>query len=237
MTSWFCRRLIGRTLQSSLPQAGIAFRQHPQTTRSRQKRRDAGARPKPIRKRQHGLRATARTSNSQVLPWSGVMVLLSPRIPAKSLRWKEHAAGRALEVRFDRQGARVTVVAVYQHVWSPAKTVHNNRQDHASLLKALGRCIKQVPHRDTLILAGDYNSSLTKQPRLVGAAATPPRESRPDEPEALPKRDRIVQACQSDHMLEWLHALTTVTTMKAGYNWRPHRLRADPYVAKPHSQP
>ena len=178
VTSWFCRRLIGRPLQSSLPQAGTAFRQHPQTTRSRQKRRDAGARPKPIRKRQHGLRATARTSNSQVLPWSGVMVLLSPRIPAKSLRWKEHAAGRALEVRFDWQGARVTVVAVYQHVWSPAKTVHNR----ASLLKALGRCIKQVPHRDTLILAGDYNSSLTKQPRLVGAA-TSPRESRPDEPE------------------------------------------------------
>ena len=83
----------------------------------------------------------------------------------------------------DWQGARVTVVAVYQHVWSPAKTVHNNRQDRASLLKALGRCIKRVPHRDTLILAGDYNSSVTKQPRLVGPAATFPREPRPDEPE------------------------------------------------------
>ena len=104
-------------------------------------------------------------------------------MPAKSVRWKEHAVGRALEVRFDWQGARVTVVAVYQHVWSPAKTVHSNRQDRASLLKALGRCIKQVPHRDTLILAGDHNSSLTKQPKLVGPAATPPRDSRPDEPE------------------------------------------------------
>ena len=72
------------------------------------------------------------------------MVLMSPRIAAKSVRWQEHVVGRALEVRFDWQDARVTVVAVYQHVWSPAKTVHNNRQDRASLLKALGRCIKRV---------------------------------------------------------------------------------------------
>ena len=74
-----------------------------------------------------------------------VTVLMSPRVAAKSVRWKEHVVGRALEVRFDWQGARVTVVAVYQHVWSPAKTVHNNRQDRASLLKALGRCIKTGP--------------------------------------------------------------------------------------------
>ena len=51
------------------------------------------------------------------------------------------------------------------------------------LLEAMGRCIKRVPHRHTLILAGDYNSSVTKQPRLVGPAATFPRGPRPDEPE------------------------------------------------------
>ena len=51
------------------------------------------------------------------------------------------------------------------------------------MLKALSRCVKQVPHRDTLILAGDFNSSLTRQPRLIGPAATSPQEKRPDEPE------------------------------------------------------
>ena len=100
-------------------------------------------------------------SGPSVARADGVMVLMSPRVPAKSVRWKEHVVGRALEVRFDWQGARVIVVAVYQHVWSPAKTVHNDRQDRASLLKALGRCIKRVPHRDTLILAGDYNTITT----------------------------------------------------------------------------
>ena len=61
--------------------------------------------------------------------------------------------------------------------------MHQNRQDRASLLKALSRCTRRVPHRDTLILAGDYNSSLVTQPRLVGPAATSPSEPRPDEPE------------------------------------------------------
>ena len=45
------------------------------------------------------------------------------------------------------------------------------------------------------------------------------------EEEALPKRDQI---CQSDHMLEWLHALATITVMKEP---------ADPHVAQPHRQP
>ena len=37
----------------------------------------------------------------------------------------------------------------------------------------------------------------------------------PEEEEAaLPRRDRIVQICQSDHMLDWIHALATITIMK-----------------------
>ena len=136
-------------------------------------------------------KAEARPASSQdgshpgpsVVRADGVMVLLSPRIAAKSARWTEHVVGRALEVRFDWHGARITLLAVYQHVWSPAKTAHQNRQDRAALLKALGRCTRRVPHRDTLVLAGDFNSSLAPQPRLVGPAATSPGEPRPDEPE------------------------------------------------------
>ena len=71
--------------------------------------------------------------------------------------------GRVLETRFDWHGARTSVIAGYQHVWSPPKTVHSNRQDRASVLKSLGRCVRQVPHRDTLMIAGDCNSSLARQ--------------------------------------------------------------------------
>ena len=66
VTSWFCRILIGRPLRNSLPQAGPAFRPHPQTTRSGQKEQKGtrGHGPKPTKTRRQGLRATARTSIS-----------------------------------------------------------------------------------------------------------------------------------------------------------------------------
>ena len=51
------------------------------------------------------------------------MVLVSPEVQANTIRWKEHVQGRVLEVRLDWHGARTTVLAVYQHVWSPAKTL------------------------------------------------------------------------------------------------------------------
>ena len=114
------------------------------TLKAKKTKKGRGGTARPVKE------AEARPESSQdqtpsgpsVARADGVMVLMSPRIAAKSVRWQEHVVVRALEVRFDWQGARVTVVAVYQHVWSPAKTVHNNRQDRASLLKALGRCIK-----------------------------------------------------------------------------------------------
>ena len=65
VTSWFCRKHTGRPPQNFLPQDGIAFRLHLQTTRLRPQRarKDAGARPTSLRRRRHGL--------SQVPPWSG----------------------------------------------------------------------------------------------------------------------------------------------------------------------
>ena len=49
--------------------------------------------------------------------------------------------------------------------------------------KGAGPMHSASPAPSTLILAGDYNSSLVTQPRLVGPAATSPSEPRPDEPE------------------------------------------------------
>ena len=94
----------------------------------------------------------------------GVRVLLSPEIPTNTVRWKEHVKGRLLETRFDWHGARTTVLTVYQHVWSPAKTVQANKQDRAAILKSLARSVKRVPARDTLIIAGDFNSSVFPHP-------------------------------------------------------------------------
>ena len=74
-------------------------------------------------------------------------------------------------------------MAVYQHVWSPAKTVQANKQDRAAVLKSLARCVKQVPARDALVIAGDFNSSVSPIPRLIGPRTLAPQEARPDEAE------------------------------------------------------
>ena len=84
------------------------------------------------------------------------MVLLSPKFQKRQIRWKEWATGRVLEVRAFLSGSRITFLAVYQHVWSSNKTQQHNKSDRASVLSSLTKAIKQVPQRDTLIVAGDF---------------------------------------------------------------------------------
>ena len=140
----------------------------------------AGALPNKPRPRRKSLRGSKGPSTTKA---DGVMVLLSPEVPPNTVRWKEHMKGRLLETRFDWHGARTTVLAVYQHVWSPAKTVQANKQDRAAVLKALSRSVRRVPARDTLVVAGDFNSSVSPTPRLVGPRTLAPQEARPDEAE------------------------------------------------------
>ena len=140
----------------------------------------AGALPNQPRPRRKSLRGSKGPSTTKA---DGVMVLLSPEVPANTVRWKEHLKGRLLETRFDWHGARTTVLAAYQHVWSPAKTVQANKQDRAAVLKALSRGVRRVPARDTMIIAGDFNSSVSPTPRLVGPRTLTPQEARPDEAE------------------------------------------------------
>ena len=140
----------------------------------------AGAWPNKPRPKHKSLRGSKGPSTTKA---DGVMVLLSPEIPTNTVRWKEHMKGRLLETRFDWHGARTTVLAVYQHVWSPAKTVQANKQDRAAVLKSLSRCVRRVPARDTLVIAGDFNSSVSSTPRLVGPRTLTPQEARSDEAE------------------------------------------------------
>ena len=140
----------------------------------------AGAWPNQPRPRRKSLRGSKGPSTTKA---DGVMVLLSPEVPANTVRWKEHLKGRLLETRFDWHGARTTVLAVCQHVWSPAKTVQANKQDRAAVRKALSRGVRRVPARDTMIIAGDFNSSVSPTPRLVGPRTLTPQEARPDEAE------------------------------------------------------
>ena len=85
------------------------------------------------------------------------MILFSPRFDAKCIRWKEWIQGRVLEARAVLDGARVVVAAVYQHVWSAAKALQANKDDRAK--------VRQVPRRDSFIIAGVSTLHLDRTPR------------------------------------------------------------------------
>ena len=53
----------------------------------------------------------------------GVMILFSPRFDTKCIRWKEWLQGRVLAARAVLDGARIVIAAIYQNVWSAAKTL------------------------------------------------------------------------------------------------------------------
>ena len=89
--------------------------------------------------------------------------------------------GRVLEVRANWEGARIVAAAVYQHVWSAAKTLQANKDDRARVLAALSKVVKQVPKWDSLMVAGDFNTSVHSHPALVGQRVITPAELRPDE--------------------------------------------------------
>ena len=78
-------------------------------------------------------------------------------------------------------GARIVVAAIYQHVWSAAKTLQANKDDRAQVLSALAKVVRRVPKRDSFFIAGDFNTSLRPHPALIGQRALTPAEVRPDE--------------------------------------------------------
>ena len=108
------------------------------------------------------------------------MVLFSPKCDKQRIRWKEWLQSGVLEVRANWEG-RIVVAAVYQHVWSAAKTLQANKDDRARVLSALSKAVKQVPKRDSLIVAGDFNTSVQPCPALVGQRVIAPDELLPDE--------------------------------------------------------
>ena len=106
-------------------------------------------------RRQQSQAETAKPCEATAAPSraDGVLVLLSPRIDAGQVRWREHRIGRLLEA---------------EHVWSSAKTPQQNRKDRSSFLAALSKAIRQVPSRASLVVAGDLNATLSPFSRLVG---------------------------------------------------------------------
>ena len=96
----------------------------------------------------------------------GVMILLSASTcRVQDLHWKVVCQGRLLHVRLS-SGTRATdVLGFYQYVHRD-----ENRVLRQQLLTQLKDYLGHLPKRNTLILAGDFNTSLTTMPGFVASA-------------------------------------------------------------------
>ena len=97
---------------------------------------------------------------------AGVMLLLSPAIDKKTIRWKEHLKGRLIQASFSWHGARVHVLVAYQHVWSSKEKCapKQGRQVQISGLTGLGATCH--PCQGHTAAGGRLQRAATCQPEL-----------------------------------------------------------------------
>ena len=81
-----------------------------------------------------------------------------------ALRWAPVIAGRHLHVRFPFQGKHVNIVCVYQFSWSYVGDAEALRSKRGRMWIRLDELPYSLPHRNTLILGGDINTSATFGP-------------------------------------------------------------------------
>ena len=90
----------------------------------------------------------------------GVLTVISQRLTeAASIRYKEHAIGRLLQVQFAVRGqtdCHINSFNIYQHAWTKAPQVMSRRKH---IWESLAAGLDVVPMRHSLIVAGDFNST------------------------------------------------------------------------------
>ena len=64
----------------------------------------------------------------------------------------------------------VSIVGIYQHVWRTHLTSSRNRELRQTIWAQLDTALHRIPSRHALLICGDFNSTLTCEPPLVGSA-------------------------------------------------------------------
>ena len=96
----------------------------------------------------------------------GVMILLSASTcRAQDLHWQVVCQGRLLHVRISTGSRATDVLGLYQYVHRD-----DNRVLRQQLLMQLKDYLVHLPKRNTLILAGDFNTSMTTLPGFVASS-------------------------------------------------------------------
>ena len=181
---WCFRKRTGMKQPNLMSRAGVASAQQKRAPPGRQRKK---------RQRSETKAASQQDPQLDTSRADGVMVLLSKRIPANQVRWREIRKGRLLQVIFPWMGTRVHLAAVYQHAWSSKKTIQQNKEDRAKLLGEISSLIRSIPCRNTFLLAGDFNARLSPHAGLIGPCSTAA--------EATNLQDESLQALVTSHGL------------------------------------
>ena len=146
----------------------------------------------------------------------GVMVCVNRRLcpMAEAIRWRSVIPGRLLHVRVTppRAGCSIDVCCVYQHVWSPQGQTAVLLQKRDSVWQALSLLITQIPVRNTLICAGDFNTTLHSSTNWVGPAVRPPKTRPVDQ-------DRFQQLVETHDLI----ATNTWTAVSKAHTFSSHQ--------------
>ena len=102
---------------------------------------------------------------------AGVMILLSKKA-FRDVAVHEHIAGRLLQVRAThiRSQLPVDIFGVYQHVYRTHLTASQNKTLRGKLWDCLQKTLNGLPARHQIIMAGDFNSTLSAQLPHIGPA-------------------------------------------------------------------
>ena len=103
---------------------------------------------------------------------AGVMTLVHKSLcTLADIRAREIQAGRLQHVRLPWQNSHVHVVTGYQHVWQSTLSTEQNNQQRQLWTGQLESCLKQIPQRDRLLVAADFNATAQRESPYIGPCA------------------------------------------------------------------
>ena len=103
---------------------------------------------------------------------SGLLIMLAKAFFC-DIATQELHAGRLLHVQtiYKPTGLPITILALYQHVWRTQLSSSENLRLQGEILSSIKHILDHTPTRHHLVLAGDFNASLSPERASVGPAA------------------------------------------------------------------
>ena len=106
---------------------------------------------------------------------AGVLIFIHQRITQPSrIRFEHVLQGRLLHVRVPlpgRDARHLHILGIYQKTYDPKCS--SMLEQRLQVWQALERCLNRIPVRDSLMVAGDFNTPLRSAPPFVGGVTCP----------------------------------------------------------------